>query len=174
MKRLAMCALVISAAFAQQSPPEDAAAAIEGKKISIHYNAPSVRGRKIFNGPGALQPDDSIWRLGANTATKLHTDATLEFPGLTVPPGEYSLYMFLDKGKWQLIVNKKTGQWGINRDGSTTDNPADELGRVAMKMSKPPAPIEQMKISVLSEGGDKGKLVVEWENVVAETPFTVK
>jgi hypothetical protein len=46
--------------------------------------------RHIFNGPGALQTDGSIWRLGADYATVLHTDADLEMGGLAVPKGEYS------------------------------------------------------------------------------------
>lgn len=173
MKPVLALAFLTAAAFAQ-SPAQKATATINGKSISIDYSAPSVRGRKIFGGAGALQPDDSVWRLGANTATKLHTDGTLAFDGLTVPPGDYSLYMFLDNGNWQLIVNKKTGQWGINRDGSTTNTAADELGRVPMKMSKPPAAVEQLKISLPSDGGNKGRLRVELENVAAEAPFTVK
>jgi hypothetical protein len=43
-----------------------------------------------------------------------------------------------------------------------------------MTMSKPPALVETLKISLSSAGGNKGKLQVEWENVVASVPFTVK
>jgi hypothetical protein len=157
-----------------QSPGTETAATISGKQIWIYYHAPSVRGRKIFNGEGALQPDESIWRLGADYATVLHTDATLDLKGLTVPPGDYSLYMFLDKGKWELIVNKKTGQWGVNQDNSTTDVRTDELGRAAMTMSKTASPVEKMKIEVVGAGGNRGRLDVEWENVAATLPFTVK
>src|SRR5690348_14909008 len=84
-----------------QGSPESIAAihyGAEGKIIWIFYHAPSVRGRHIFNGAGALQPDDSVWRLGADNATILHTDADLDIGGLAVPKGEYTLYMFLDKG----------------------------------------------------------------------------
>jgi hypothetical protein len=157
-----------------QSPGTETAATIAGKQIWIYYHAPSVRGRKIFNGAGALQPDESIWRLGADYATVIHTDATLDLKGLTVPPGDYSLYVFLDKGAWELIVNKKTGQWGVNQDESSTDVRADELGRVAMTMSKPPSTVEKMKIEVVGAGGNRGRLDVAWENVAATVPFTVK
>ena len=157
-----------------QSPPMEASATIAGKQIWIVYHAPSVRGRHIFGGEGALQPDDSTWRLGADYATVLHTDGELEFHGLTVPPGDYSLYIALDKGKWQLIVNKQTGQWGIKMDGSTTDDASKDLGRVALTMSKPPASVEQLKIALSGTGGNKGKLEIAWENVEASAPFTVK
>ena len=157
-----------------QSPPMETTVTINGKQIWIAYHAPSVRGRKIFGGAGALQPDDTIWRLGADYATVLHTEAELGFSGVTVPPGDYSLYVALNKGKWQLIVNKQTGQWGINRDGSTTNDPSNELGRVALTMSKPSAPVEQLKIALSSPGGNKGKLEIAWENVQASTEFTAK
>jgi len=157
-----------------QSPPMEASATINGKQIWIVYHAPSVRGRKIFGGADALQPDDTTWRLGADYATVLHTDADLDLNGLAVPAGDYSLYIALDKGKWQLIVNKQTGQWGINMDGSTTDTPAKDLGRVPLTMSKPAAPVEQLKIALTGTGGNKGKLDIAWENVAASAPFTVK
>ena len=183
-----MAGMILAAAFAQtrgidkkklmtdnaQSPGAEASATIGGKHLWIYYHAPSMRDRKIFGGQDVLQPDNSIWRLGADYATVLHTDAELAFRGLTIPPGDYSLYVFLDKGNWELIVNKKTGQWGINRDNSTTDQLADELGRIRMTMGKAPAPIETLKIGLDSPGGDRGILTIGWENVKANAAFTVK
>jgi hypothetical protein len=157
-----------------QSPPMEASATINGKQLWIVYHAPSVRGRKIFGGADALQPDDTIWRLGADYATVLHTDADLDINGLAVPAGDYSLYIALNKGKWQLIVNKQTGQWGITMQGATTDDPSKELGRVPLEMKKPSSPVEQLKISLTGTGSNKGRLNIGWENVEASTPFTVK
>jgi hypothetical protein len=161
------------------SPEAETSVTINGKQIWVFYHAPSVKGRKIFGGAGALQPDDSIWRLGADFATVLHTDADLDLNGLEVPKGDYALYADLDKGKWKLIVNKKlmAGSrhiWGINNDGTTTDSPTTELGRASMTMGKPASPVEKLKITLSSAGGAKGKLLVEFENVTASVPFTVK
>jgi hypothetical protein len=189
MKQLVTCAvmagMILGAAFGQidksklitkntQSPGKETSATIGGKQLWIYYHAPSLRDRHFFGGAGAIQPDGSVWRLGADYATVLHTDAPLDLHGLAVPAGDYSLYVFLDQGKWQLIVNKKTGQWGIKNDGSTTDDPADELGRTALTMAKPGAPVETLKIDLSSAGGNRGKLQIEWENVAASVPFTVK
>jgi len=180
-----MAGMIAGAAFGQfdksklltkntDSPGAETSVAIGGKKLWIYYHAPSVRGRHFFGGAGALQPDDSVWRAGADYATVLHTDADLDIRGLAVPAGDYSLYVFLDKGKWQLIVNKKTGQWGIKQDNSTTDAPADELGRTALTMAKPASLVETLKIELSGAGGSKGKLQIDWENVSASVPFTVK
>jgi len=161
-----------------QSPNSDTKITVKGSDIWIFYHAPSVRGRKIF-GAGALQPDGSIWRLGADYATILHTDADLDLGGVSVPKGDYALYADLDEGKWKLIVNKKLMSgtrhiWGINRDGSSTDDSATEVGRAPMTMGKPGAPVETLKITLSETGGNKGKLLVEFENVTASAPFTVK
>jgi len=159
-----------SVAFAQ-SPPAQTSATIDGKKLSIRYSAPSVRGRKIF-GPGGLLSSDPTypaWRAGANSATSFHTDADLDIGGLNVPKGDYTLYAWIaDPDNWQLILSKETGQWGL------TYNAKMDLGRVKMTMSKPPSPIEVYKVTLSSTGPKTGKLQLEWENHIASVPITVK
>lgn len=185
MKRIAVTLLFAAACFAQTpkekymtpgtggSPPKMAEVKFGDKDVWIAYHAPSVKGRKIFGSDDALQKPGTIWRLGADQATFLHTDAELDFAGLKVPKGEYTLYMDLDQGQWKLVVSKQTGQWGIGRGGSSLKE-SEALGRVAMTMSKPPALVEQMQIKLESAGGDKGKLTVEWEHVAATADFTAK
>jgi hypothetical protein len=165
--------VVTHVASGQASPPKETSATIGGKNITIKYSAPSVRGRKIFGGAGALQPDNSVWRAGANNATALHTDGDITIGNLNVPAGDYTLYVFLDPKGWQLVVSKQTGQWGINRDGSTTLDDSKAIGRTPMKMSKPPAPVETYKMTLAGEG-KKGTLTLEWENVVASVNIAAK
>ena len=147
------------------SPPAETSVTIDGKNISIKYAAPSMRGRKIF---GGLEPYGKVWRAGANAATAFHTDADLDINGLSVPKGDYTLFVLLDQNQWQLIVNKQTGQWGLSYDQ------AQDLGRTKMTMSKPSAPVETYKMTLSSTGGKKGKLQLEWEETVASVDFTVK
>jgi hypothetical protein len=177
LKHAVTSALLIGATavfvFAQESPPRETSVSVGGKNISIKYCAPSMRGRHIFGGAGALQPDNSVWRAGANNATALHTGADLTVGNVAVPAGDYTLYVFLDPKGWKLIVSKQTGQWGINRDGSTSLDESQALGRIPMTMSKPAAPIETYKMT-LSSTGNKGKLQLEWENVIASVNFTAK
>ncbi len=180
-----LAATTLTVAFAQtdkkkfmtpnaQSPAMDSSVTINGKEIWMAYHAPSVKGRKIFGGEGALQKDETNWRAGADQATFLHTDAALDLNGVALPAGEYTLFIALDKGKWQLIVNKQTGQWGIKRDGTANFDDANTVGRVAMTMAKTPALVEQLKWTLSGTGGSKGMLKLEWENVAASVPFTVK
>jgi len=168
-------ALVGAVGFAQEqlSPPATETATIGGNAITISYSSPRVRGRegKLFGKDGTIGQDPTypVWRAGANAATALHTDATLEIGGLAVPSGDYTLYVNLaDPENWELIVNKQTGQWGLEYDQ------AQDLGRVKMTMSKPSDVVENLKYTLSDEGGNQGKLTLEWENHSAAVSFTVK
>ena len=88
-----------------------------------------------------------------------------------MPKGEYTLYADVDKGNWKLIVNKQLTdargrpQWGINRDGSTTNNPATELGRTALTMGKPASPVETLKIALTrTEPATEDALMASWRS----------
>jgi hypothetical protein len=165
-------ALIIAVGLASaQSPPAQATATIAGKKLTINYSAPSVRGRKIFVAGGVVSHDPTypVWRAGANEATAFHTDADLDVGGLRVPKGDYTLWVLVkDPEAWELIINKETGQWGMSYAA------VQDLGRVKMTMSKPPAPIEKLKYTLSDLGGNKAKLQLEWENHIASVPITVK
>jgi hypothetical protein len=159
------------AALAQQSPPARATATIGGKTVTVQYSAPSVRGRKIFGDGGLLSRDPTYpaWRAGANAATLFKTDGPLDVGGLTVPAGNYTLYVWVkDPEQWDLIISKQTGQWGLTYSAST------DLGRVKMTMSKPPALVETLKYTLADKGGGAGELRLEWEHHVATVPIRAK
>jgi hypothetical protein len=146
---------------------------IGGKTISVVYSAPKVKGRtgKLFGKDGVIGSDSTypVWRAGANSATAFHTDADLDVGGLAVPKGDYTLYVDLsDQNNWQLIVNKQTGQWGL------TYNKGQDLGRVKMTMSKPPALVESLRYTIADAAGNKAKLTLEWENHSGSVAITVK
>jgi hypothetical protein len=167
-RRLALLLFTAAIAFAQ-NPAAETSATIGGKKITIKYHAPSVRGRKMFGAGGVISNDANypVWRLGAEEATALHTDAELTIGSLKVPPGDYTLFVDTGANPWQLIVSKATGEWGLAYDK------AKDLGRVPLTVSKPAAPTETLKIT-LSNTGNKGKFEFAFENVVASTTFTAK
>ncbi|HUE00040.1 MAG TPA: DUF2911 domain-containing protein [Bryobacteraceae bacterium] len=164
-------AIMASLGYAQNSPFADTSLTIGDKTITIRYSAPSVRGRKIFGDGGLISHDPTypVWRAGANAATALHTDADLDIQGLRVPAGDYTLFVNLaDPDHWELIVSKDTKEWGLAYKKDM------DLGRVKMKMSKPPAPVEVYKMTLPSTGGHSGKLRLEWENHIASVSFTMK
>jgi len=161
---LVLCTLFAAAAFAQEakkplSPPAKAETTVNGKKITVDYSAPSMRGRKIM---GELVPYGKVWRTGANAATTLTTEADLMIGSLHVPAGKYTLFTIPGEKEWTLIVNKQTGQWGTRYDES------QDLGRVKLTVApKLKDPVETFTIGV----GDT--LSFSWENTKAWTAIVV-
>lgn len=163
----------VTLALAETKSGLTESATIGGKKITIGYSSPAVNGRagKLFGKDGKISQDPTypIWRAGANDATAFHTDADLDLGGLTIPKGNYTLYVNItNPASWELVVNKQTGQHGTDYDAK------QDLGRVKMTMRKPAAMVEQLKYTISSTGGNKGKLDLAWENVDASVNFTVK
>jgi hypothetical protein len=77
-------------------------------KIEISYSRPSMRGRKVF---GDLVPFGSVWRTGANAATKITFGEDVQIGGRTIKPGTYSLYTVPGATEFEVIINSATGSW---------------------------------------------------------------
>ncbi|MBS1808265.1 MAG: DUF2911 domain-containing protein [Acidobacteria bacterium] len=149
------------------SPSGSAEVSLNGKKISVEYSRPSMRGRKIF---GELVPYDQIWRTGANKATHFTTEADLTVGNVAVPKGTYTLYTIPGQKGWKLIINKQTGQWGTPYK---SEYEKDELGRIDMQVEALPSPVEQFTIA-LDQTGDGGVLKLEWEQTRSSVKFSEK
>ena len=143
------------------SPPGTADCTINGKKVTISYSRPSMKGRKIM---GELVPYGKVWRTGANEATTLTTAADLDIGGAKVPAGTYTLYTLPTEGTWKLIINKQTGQWGTEYDQG------QDLARVDMTKTAIAVPVEQFTISLDQSGNNSADLVVEWEKTRVSVP----
>lgn len=149
-----------------KSPPADTTATIGGTKITIEYNAPSIRSREI--GKTVDPYNGKIWRFGADSATTMTTTGDITIGTLTVPTGVHTLYVMAGSNGWELVVNKQTGQWGTQYDEK------QDLGRVPMKTTAMSPPAETLKITVRSSGGANGQLEADWGNVKATVPIKAK
>jgi hypothetical protein len=132
----------------------------DGKTITVDYSSPRMKGRKIF---GDLVPYGEVWRTGANDATTFVTTANVNVGGKSVPAGSYTIFTVPNQGSWKLIINKKTGEWGIPYKYE-----ADELGRVDMKVSQTPSAVENFTIAF----DQACTLTVSWENTQASVEIT--
>ena len=157
------CALLFAVmAVAQQdkskrpSPPATADVTLKGKKISIDYSRPSLKGRKVGQ---ELAPYGKVWRTGANEATTFTTEADLNIGGTKVPAGKYTLYSLPSDGTWKLIISKQTGQWG------TEYHEDQDLARIDMKKSPLPQNVEQFTISFDKKSESAAELNLDWENM---------
>jgi hypothetical protein len=160
-----ICSLTAFAA-AQASPPASASCDLGGgKTIKTDYSSPRMKGRKIY---GGLVPYGEVWRTGANPATTFVTSADIVVGGKSVPAGSYTIFTVPTADKWTLIVNKKTGEWGIPYKYES-----DELVRVDMKVSKLPSPLENFTIGYDKMGGGC-TLHVDWETTRASVDIAAK
>src|SRR5215813_7465765 len=71
------------------SPPGTAEVTLKGKKITINYSRPSLKGRHVGK---ELAPFGQVWRTGANEATSFVTETDLTVGDANVPAGSYTLF----------------------------------------------------------------------------------
>jgi len=137
----------------------------DAKTITVDYSSPRAKGRKVF---GGLVPYGEVWRTGANDATTFVTDANVTVGGKDVPAGHYTIFTIPNADKWTLIINKKTGEWGIPYKYE-----ADELARMDMKVSPTPSPVENFTIA-FDQKGNSCTLSISWENSQASVDISEK
>jgi hypothetical protein len=136
-----------------------------GKTIKTDYSSPRMKGRKIY---GGLVPFGEVWRTGANSATTFVTSTDVMIGGTSVPAGNYTLFTVPTADKWTLIINKKTGEWGIPYTYQS-----DELARVDLKVSKLPSPVENFTIAY-AKSGSGCALELDWETTRAAVDISAK
>lgn len=79
--------------------------------LSVSYCQPSKKNRDIF---GGLVPYDQVWRTGANEATTFTTNKKIDFGGVKVAPGTYTLWTIPQKTQWTIILSSKMYGWGVS------------------------------------------------------------
>ncbi len=135
----------------------------DGKTVMVDYSSPRANGRKIF---GGLVPYGQVWRAGANEATTFVLNTDLMVGGKLVPAGSYTIFAIPELGKWTLIINKKTGEWGVPYTGEAT-----ELARIPMKVSTLPAAVENFIIT-FDKNGSGCTMHLDWENTRASVDIS--
>src|SRR5215469_6001360 len=171
-KRIALLAfftfMITTFGLAQGRPSPAASASCDlggGKTIKTDYSSPRMKGRKIY---GDLVPFGKVWRTGANEATTFVPSSDVMVGGKSVPAGSYTIFTVPNADKWTLIVNKKTGEWGIPYRYAS-----DELARIPMAVAKTSSPVEDFNIS-FDQGGDTCTMKISWEETEASVPFSQK
>ena len=134
-------------------------------QMTLTYSRPGVKGRVIW---GGLVPYGKPWRTGANEATTFVPGTDITVGGKAVPAGNYTIFTVPNADKWTLIVNKKTGEWGIPYKYES-----DELARIDMKVAKLPSPVENFTISFEKSGGGC-TMNIDWETTRASVDIKAK
>jgi hypothetical protein len=96
------------------------------------------------------------------------TTADLTVGGTSVPAGTYTIFTVPNADKWQLVISKKTGEWGTAYPG-----PGEDLARIDMKVSKLPSPLENFTIA-FDQSGSACTLRMDWETTRASVDLAPK
>lgn len=156
--------------------------------ITITYNRPGVKGRKIWGdapssaaATGTATLDDGrsrakdapivpyghVWRTGANEATTFAVTDDVMINGQKLPAGTYSLHTIPGKDEWTIIFNSDAGQWG----SFAYDEKKDAL-RVKTKPQMVADNQEWMNFNFPMTTANSAQIVMRWEKVAV--PFTVE
>jgi hypothetical protein len=155
------------AALAQPGPRGTSAVTIKGKTVSVEYGRPSLRGRTTDAMLGEL-PAGGFWRMGSNKSTTFKTEIDLAFGDVSVPAGEYSIWMQRQEdNSWKLVFNKQHGQWGTQHDAS------QDFASVPLTQSTPVSPAEMVTIT-LSKASGGGTLTIQWGTLEVSASFKAK
>jgi hypothetical protein len=159
LKRIALGALALSAAapvFAQTNPRGEATATVAGKAVSVEYGRPSLKGRDML---GQAQIGQA-WRMGADAATSLKTDADLAFGAVTVPKGEYILTATkVAADTWHLNVLSKADR--------------SKVAEVPLSVGTLPQSVEVFTVALKGEK-EKGEFEMHWGTIALKAAFAGK
>lgn len=166
-----LSALPLAAQPKQVSPRETTNSVIDGNSVTIAYGRPYTKDpksgapRKIW---GGLVPYGKVWRTGANEATKLTLEKPIQIGETTIPAGSYSLFTLPNEdGTAKLIINKQTGQWGVQHDSK------QDLARVDLKKEAMEPSVDQFTMAVVKNPAGGGLIKLMWENTQYSVAFVV-
>jgi Protein of unknown function (DUF2911) len=143
------------------SPLEMKDGEIAGKKISVHYGSPAVKGRVLW---GDLVPYNVVWRTGANEASYVELAQEMTVEGKALPAGKYSIFTIpKETGPWTVIFNS---EWNLEHGHFQYDEKFDVL-RVEATPTWEATAQERFSIDIESPG-----IVIRWEKL--KLPITIQ
>jgi len=172
----AILALAASLAFA--STRGTATATLNGKKVTIDYGRPALKGRALGDLIKQLS-EDRVWRSGDDQVTTLTTETDLDVGGKAVKAGKYSVYVHLPAdGSRNLILNTDLGQPLGTIFAQAPDNLKNapwpyignyqakignkEVLRAGMKKESAAAPLDMFTIDLTPAASGTAKLKLAW------------
>ena len=172
MKTRAIVATVAAFSFAAtvgaQTPRGAASTTVGGKKVTVDYGRPALKGRTIDALLKQLPPE-KIWRAGDSEVTTFSTDGDVTVGGHAVKAGKYSVYVHApESGEWALVLNSDLGQPLVDIWKEAPENlknapypylgnyeekiKAKEVARVPLRKGQSATPAESFTISFAPKG----------------------
>lgn len=150
--------------FGHGNEKRNASVTVQGKKVSIDYFSPHLDGRDLL----ALIKPGMEWRMGADAATSMTTEADLSFGSVMVPKGTYTLIAKNTAAdKWELVFSSDPAIRGTRRDA------AKDVASIPLTMGKVPESVEHMNIELKPAGNNGAQFMLSWGTTSMAAQFTV-
>jgi hypothetical protein len=183
----AVAAFAVAGTLGAQTPRGSAVTTVGGKKVSVDYGRPALKGRTIDALLKQLPPE-KIWRAGDSEVTTFTTEGDVSVGGKTVKAGRYSLYVHApESGEWALVLNSDLGQplgdiWKEAPEnlknapypylGNYEEKiKAKEVARVPLQKGQAAAPAENFTISFAPKGAG-ATMTLAWGSEAWSTDVT--
>jgi hypothetical protein len=135
--------------------------------IELTYSRPNIKGRTVLKEKSELAPLGSMWRLGANAATKIKFTDKVTIGGTELEAGTYVIYAVPGKDIWDVIFNKGVNNWGT--DGYKE---AEDVVHVKVKAEKAANFAESFTMQIINVAAETCELHMTWGSVQVAVPIS--
>jgi hypothetical protein len=135
-------------------------------ELTVTYSSPGVKDRTIW---GDLVPYDKIWRVGANTSTKIVVTTDVRVEGKELKAGTYALGIIPRKDASWTLVFAKDGSYGEWDDYDV----ANDVLRVDVKPQYKTESRERLAFVFDNTTDGETWLTMSWEKVRLPIHITI-
>jgi hypothetical protein len=131
-------------------------------QVTIVYNRPSARGRKLFGGVVAW---GRVWCPGADQATTIALSKDLLVGGQRLAAGTYSIWAIPDTAQWTLIFSRAA-------DVFHTPYPGDAQDALRIKVPPTAGPfMETLAFYFPAAAAGRALLNLHWGETIVQVPI---
>lgn len=137
--------------------------------VMVQYSRPSAKGRTIFGADkNAIVPFGTIWRTGANSATKLSFGDDVKLGGQAVKKGDYALLTTPGATEWKIMLYPyESTNWGSYPEKTPAVT-------IMAKPTKLASKVETFTIDLNDQQANLAHLDLIWEMTKVSVPLEVE
>lgn len=151
---------LLPAQFAPLSPPAHLKQMVGNTYVTIDYNRPMVRGRKIF---GSLVPYDKLWNVSAS-GIDIRFDRPVKVYNQVVPAGVYALQFIPGEKEWTVMFNTAL-------NGRGKHDPSQDFVNVCVPVVKSSRFYESFTLDLDVSPG-RAQLYISWADTQVSIPIS--
>jgi Protein of unknown function (DUF2911) len=154
--------LLLAAAQGPISQHASVSQRIGQTEITIVYNRPSARGRKLFGGIVKWRRE---WCPGADSATTIALSQDMLVGGERLAAGKYSVWAIPDSADWTLIFSRAANVFHVPYPGASQD-----VLRVKVKPQAGPF-LETLAFYFPAADAERALLNLHWGETIVQVPL---